>query len=351
MTTDQHKKELEAQKKASAETNAKRLADYNATLATTASNEAKAKFTLTTYQPPTDGLTLEEARNLGDNDLLTALKKQREIAAKSSFLFHRDVAQLVVIYDATVERYSAQGASGAARNGKPTLREAFTVIGWNYDAARTMKRRFELTKDAVPDYQKPDAPPQLTTGELVMVKDKDGVYVVAESVDVTNGRVQVAPKEGDGTTIRVDIGDVTKVKIPCTKIKIGRYYQFEDGVMREYLGKETFVRVNTVKPTKADKRVSSAEAARKELDEIAAGKKKPSTGSKHDSRAARKAPAAATKPKVKVARIRGTQDFGVFPGSCTDYTNGSATTVGTQQICETERDRINAKRVSAVSAA
>ena len=197
------------------------------------------------------------------------------------------------IYDATVERYSAQGTSGAARNGKPTLREAFTLIGWNYDAARTMKRRFELTKDAVPDYQKPDAPPQLTTGELVMVKDKNGVYVVAGSVDVTNGKVPVAPQEKDGKTIRVDIGDVTKVTIPCTKIKIGRYYQFEDGVMREYLGKEKFVRVNTLKPTRADKRVSSAKAARKELDEIATGKKKPSTGSKHDSRAARKGAAAA----------------------------------------------------------
>jgi hypothetical protein len=289
----QRRKELEAQKKASTEANAKRLADYNAALATTASNEAKAKFTLTTYQPPTDGLTLEEARKLDDNDLLTALKKQLEIAAKSSFLFHRDIAQLVVIYDATVERYSAQGASGAARNGKPTLREAFALIGWNYDAARTMKRRFTLAHDPIPTHC--DAPklPQLTTGELVMVKNSKDIYVVAGSVDVTNGKLPVMPQEKDGKTIRVDLVDVTKVKIPCTKIKIGRYYEFEDGVMREYVGKEKFVRVKTDDPTRAGKRASSAEAAGKELDDIAAGKKKPSNGSKHDSRAGRKSAAAA----------------------------------------------------------
>jgi hypothetical protein len=83
MTTDQHKKELEAKKTTSAEANAKRLADYNAGLATTASNEAKAKFTPTSYQPPTDGLTVEAALKLSDNDLLTALKKQRDITAAS----------------------------------------------------------------------------------------------------------------------------------------------------------------------------------------------------------------------------------------------------------------------------
>ena len=146
----QRGKELEAQKKASAEASAKRLADYNSALTTTASNEAKAKFTMTAYQPPTDGLTLESALKLSDNDLLTALKKQRHITAASFQPFHRDLAALVVLYDAVVERFTAQGASGAARNGKPTLREAFTLIGWNYDAARTMKRRFTLAHDPFP---------------------------------------------------------------------------------------------------------------------------------------------------------------------------------------------------------
>jgi hypothetical protein len=296
MTTDQHKKKLEAQKKASAEANAKRLADYNAALATTASNEAKAKFTPTAYQPPTDGLTLEEARKLDDNDLLTALKKQREIATTSSFLFHRDVAQLVVIYDATVERYSAQGASGAARNGKPPLREAFVLIGWNYDAARTMKRRFTLAHDPVPDYCTAPKPLQLTAGELVMVRDKDGVYVVAGSVDVTSGKVPVVPQGDERAKPRkIDIDSLKKVPVPRKKIKVGDLVIFaddEEGTLYRYSGDGKFTRTKTatIAQTKAEKdavaqntkqerlkkeeekKRRKAEAVRRDLDEIAKAK-------------------------------------------------------------------------------
>jgi len=395
MTTDQHKKELEATKKASAEANAKRLADYNTTLATTASNEAKAKFTLTTYQPPTDGLTLEEARKLSDNDLLTALKKQREVATNSYFLFQRDVAQLVAIYDAVVERFSAQGASGAARNGKPTLREAFTLIGWNYDAARTMKRRFSLAHDPVPGYCAAPKLPQLTTGELVMVKDSNGVYVVAGNVDLTSGKVPVVP-QGDrkAKPKNVDIDSLKKMTVPRKKIKVGDLVIFDDeGAEYRYAGCGKFTRTKT--PTIAQQKAEAddkalkarqdrqkaantekennnkrrkEESKKRDKEKIASkvnGEVKPkrwhkvgadsrtlSIGSKHDKRKARKAPATqSAKPKVKVAQIGDTQDFGVFPESCTRYTAANATTIGTQRMCETERDRINAKRESAASAA
>jgi hypothetical protein len=372
MTTDQHKKELEAQKRASAEANAKRLADYSSALATTASNEAKAKFTMTAYQPPTDGLTPEAALKLSDNDLLTALKKQREVTTKSYFLFHRDVAQLVVIYDAVVERYSAQGASGAARNGRPTLREAFALIGWNYDAARTMRRRFTLAHDPVPDYCAAPKPLQLTAGELVMVKDSKGVYVVAGSVDVTSGKVPVVP-QGDGKAKpkHVEIDSLKKMAVPRKKIKVGDLVIFDDeGAEYRYAGKGKFTRTKTptVALTKAEKNAVAqktkqerlkkeeekkrrkAEAVRRDLDKIAKAK---SAQVRVPKKAAAKA-AIKTAPKkgqVKVARIGGTQDFGVFPESCTEYTSANATTVGTQQMCEAECARINAKRASAASAA
>jgi hypothetical protein len=374
MTTDQHKKELEAQKKASAETNAKRLADYNATLATTASNEAKAKFTLTTYQPPTDGLTLEEARKLDDNDLLTALKKQREIAAKSSFLFHRDVAQLVVIYDATVERYSAQGASGAARNGKPTLREAFTVIGWNYDAARTMKRRFTLAHDPVPTHCAAPKLPQLTTGELVMVKDSQGVYVVAGNVDLTSGKVPVVPQGDKNAKPRsIDIDSLKKVTVPRKKIKIGDLVIFadeEEGTVYRYSGDGKFVRTKTpsVAQTKAEKAAiaqktkqerlkkedekkrRNVEVTRRDLDKIANAKAAQVRVPKKAPAKAAIKPAANTKT-VKVEKVDGTQDFGVFPDHCTEYTAANSLTIGTKQMCKTECERINAKRKAVASAA
>jgi len=39
-----------------------------------------------------------------------------------------------------------------SRNGVPTLREAFAAIGWNYEAARKMKQRYNNSMKALPDY-------------------------------------------------------------------------------------------------------------------------------------------------------------------------------------------------------
>lgn len=50
--------------------------------------------------------------------------------------------------------------------------------------------------------------------------------------------------------------------------------------------------------------------------------------------------------KVLVARIGDTNEFGVFPQSCEEYTEKNALTIGTKQVCEAERDRINAKRAA-----
>jgi hypothetical protein len=53
---------------------------------------------------------------------------------------------------------------------------------------------------------------------------------------------------------------------------------------------------------------------------------------------------AATTGLVKMARIGNTNEFGVFPESCWKCTTANALTIGTRQVCEAERDRINAKR-------
>ena len=49
---------------------------------------------------------------------------------------------------------------------------------------------------------------------------------------------------------------------------------------------------------------------------------------------------------VKIARIGNTDEFGVFPESCWSYTTANALTIETRQVCEAERDRINAKRLA-----
>jgi len=53
---------------------------------------------------------------------------------------------------------------------------------------------------------------------------------------------------------------------------------------------------------------------------------------------------AATTGLVKMARIGNTDEFGVFPEYCWKCTTANALTIGTRQVCEAERDRINAKR-------
>jgi hypothetical protein len=58
------------------------------------------------------------------------------------------------------------------------------------------------------------------------------------------------------------------------------------------------------------------------------------------------ADAAATTGLVKMARIDNKNEFGVFPESCWKYTRANALTIGTRQVCEAERDRINAKRLA-----
>jgi hypothetical protein len=45
-----------------------------------------------------------------------------------------------------------------------------------------------------------------------------------------------------------------------------------------------------------------------------------------------------------MARIGNTDEFGVFPEYCWKCTTPNALTIGTRQVCEAERDRINAKR-------
>lgn len=41
-----------------------------------------------------------------------------------------------------------------------------------------------------------------------------------------------------------------------------------------------------------------------------------------------------------------THEFGVFPELCTNYSPDNASSIGTREFCEAERDRINAKRTT-----
>jgi hypothetical protein len=110
-----------------------------------------------------------------------------------------------------------------------------------------MKRRFSLSHDPVPGYCAAPKPPQLTTGELVMVKDSKGVYVVAGSVDVTSGKVTVVP-EGDekAKPRKIDIDSLKKFTVPRKTIKVGDLVIFDDeGAEYRYAGRGKFTRTKT----------------------------------------------------------------------------------------------------------
>ncbi len=117
---------------------------------------------------------------------------------------------------------------------------------------------------------------------------------------------------------------------------------------------------------KHQKELRKAEAARRDLEKIAEQERRNAEArAKKEAKLKKQAEARATKAKrtadkpgsnaakkaakkdlVKVARIDDTAEFGVFPELCTEYTAANATSIGTKQMCEADRDRINAKRAS-----
>jgi hypothetical protein len=333
--------------------------------------------------------------NLSDNDLLTGCKKQFAITAKSFKPFKRDLETLVMFFDAIIERFKDQGRNGAARQGRPTLPEAFSVIGWNYEAARKMKQRFLAAKDPIPTYAPTPRPLQLTEGDLVMEQGKDGVFTVVNVYapsPANTPTVDIVPREDDKAKPRtITTESLKKVNVPIKKIEVGNVILCSDtGTEYRYEGHGKFMRTDTktLQEQKRDRELATikanrnreaakaaekaqqkelrkAEAARRDLDKIAEkerrsaevkAKKEAKVRKQAEAEAARAKQLAAKSKKiesaaprngngepVKVARI-GNREFGVFPESCTQYTPANALTISSRQVCEAERDRINAKR-------
>jgi len=334
---------------------------------------AEFRFTETQYEP-TEDVTSKQLSNLSQDDLLTGLAKQYRKTSGSFAFFSRDLGLLVSFYDAVVARYSNERVS-KNRNEEPTLREAFAAIGWNYDAARKMKQRYNNSMKALPDYASAPKPLQLKEGDKVKSKTKAGDGGVKEGVIVgVDTTAEKADVLFDGTTEPTTVlaESLAKVRVPVHKVKIGDRILCEDtGEEHEYEGHGKFPRTKT--PTLAEQKkerslakinakqerekakaeeknrkseLRKAEAARRDLDKLAL------IEIHQTDAAAKKATRTVKEPVVKstkakqflVARIGDTQEFGVFPDSCTEHNAASTLTIGTKQVCEAERDRLNTKR-------
>ena len=89
----------------------------------------------------------------------------------------------------------------------------------------------------------------------------------------------------------------------------------------------------------------NAEAVRRDLDKLAEKESRQTEATAEKAaRTKKNEPGVKTTNKVLVARIGDTHEFGVFPDSCTEHSAASALTIGTKQVCEAERDRLNTKR-------
>jgi hypothetical protein len=346
---------------------------------------AEFHFTETQYEP-TDKVTGEELSTLSQDDLLTGLKKQYSRTRNSHAQFGRDLAALVAFYDAVVARYSNERVS-KGRNGEPTLREAFFAVGWNYEAARKMKQRYNASIAALPSYAPAPKPLRLAEGDKV--KAGDGAEGTVENVHESAAKVDVVFK-GRDEIVTIPVAELAKVVIPVKKVRVGDLILCDDsGAEYTYEGHGKFSRTKTPTPLeqkrerelaaikasqerekakaeekKQQKELRKAEAERREFEKIAE-KERRTTEAKAKKEAARlkKAEAKAAEVKkrstrnsgkaaqkpvktelVKMVRIGDTREFGVYPESCMEYTSTNALAIGARQLCETERDRINAKR-------
>lgn len=104
---------------------------------------------------------------------------------------------------------------------------------------------------------------------------------------------------------------------------------------------------NTLLQEGIDKGWMTTEPRKKKENSAAKALAAAETANKHTKGTnATPAATAATTGLVKMARIGNTNEFGVFPESCWKCTTANALTIGTRQVCEAERDRINAKRLA-----
>jgi hypothetical protein len=198
---------------------------------------------------------------VGLKQTLSVINTSYDAASDVYEAFKAAKANLAVFYEEIREEFKDQGHGGAARNEKPTLREAFNLAGWNYDAARTFKYRHDALsrkKDKlkpVPEYEERTVP-QLTAGDKVLLEE---VEYEVKSVDLTSQRAVLAPESDDGNggvllTSAICDGDgvplLEKKKKPAArKLDVGSLYLI-DGVEYEFTGysRSSFKRTATPTP-------------------------------------------------------------------------------------------------------
>jgi len=191
-------------------------------------------------------ITSEKARSLSQDQLIEECRKRAELVFTSQRRLYSDASSLDVVYEEMVERFRDQNLKGDDRDGKPTLKQAFILAGWSYEAARKFHQRYQswLKKQLITAHENPETL-KLTAGDTI--KDSDGEYVVKELSDGGTQAI-IAKKTEDGEEGKVvamplydsdGIPLFQKVPVSIPTIKVGGLYRFdedEDGVVCKCVG-------------------------------------------------------------------------------------------------------------------
>jgi hypothetical protein len=332
-------------------------------------------------------ITIEEARGLNDGQLIEECKQRVRVADASQRRLNGDAGNLDTVYLEMVVRFRDQNLKGANRDGKPTLKQAFKLAGWNYDAARKFHQRYEawLKKRLLTDDESPE---KLHLSEGDTIKDAAGEYLVKQLSDGDMQATIIKTTENAEETVTVSLYDSDGIpmyeKVPVKKVEVNvgdlviLTDMDGDGAEFRYNGNMTLTRTKT--PTVAEQRKSKAQAAK---DKKAAAKKRamktplqpqqtvdgkpapPPTSpdgfvkTETKNSTTKKSKTAKTViPKVYVAsRVRNdigndTHDFAVFYETDNAKTTNSAVSsvYKTMKEAEDHRDRLNAKHAKADAA-
>lgn len=230
---------------------------------------AEFTFTETQYEPPQD-LAIEELSEelskLHEDDLFTGLAKQYRKTRVSHGWYRRDATTLVAFVDYIIEHYKDERVS-KNRDGKPTVKDVFFAIGWNYEAARKMRQRYRTAMAALPDYAPTPKPKQLSDGSTVQQEGDNTQYVVLGRPQP--GGVEIVPEGAsslaDAKTVSVEVVSRVSVK----KIKANDLIRDDNGKEYRYIGGGVLKRINT--PAIAEKRDREAAAIAKAREDRTTG--------------------------------------------------------------------------------
>jgi hypothetical protein len=218
-------------------------------------------FTQTQYEPPSEGVTSEELSTLSQDDLFTGCAKQYRKTRVSFGYAGRDLTTLVAFVDYISDTYKDERVS-KNRNGKPTVRDAFLAMGWNYEAARKMRQRYLAAMRALPDYASAPKPKQLSDGSTVQQEGDNTQYVVLGRPQA--GEVEIVPEGASSLDGVKTVPAASLCRVSVKKIKINDLIRDDKGNEYRYVGGGNLKRTNTPAITEKRKRESDAIAKARE---------------------------------------------------------------------------------------